>query len=238
MGRNEYSTVLSERPSRQRSHGYGFYTPAQASRIAMVPEWTLSSWRRQGVIIPSADWHDEQDRSYTGYTFETLVYLRLVRLLRDNRITLLKAVEAVKSIRDRFGPPGRRWAEVRIIPDNGEAFVYHADEWSTTVATRHNQRVAEALLGKEFELLKDRIDALLIPQQYMAFVEIDPAIRNGLPLVYGTSMLTSVIHKLVAHGQTYGAIRYMYPFLPLDKISGADQYEIFLDKAVIETVTA
>ena len=66
----------------------------------------------------------------------------------------------------------------------------------------------------------------------MNFVEIGPTARNGLRLVYGTSMLTGVIHQFVAHGRTYDEIGHMYPFLPLDKIAGADQYEIFLDRVV------
>jgi len=210
------------------AEGQGFYSAAEASRIARVPPWTLGAWRREGVIVPSVEWVDEQGKAQVGYTFESLVFLRLTRMLREQHITLFKAVEAVCSLRHRFGPVGSSWAEARIFADTGNVFVYKRDEWETTMAPTH-QRVIEQLFGEEFARLRDRADALLIPNEFMRFVEIDPTIRNGLPIVRNTTLQTSAIHSLRQQNYKYEQIRAMYPFIERRMIIGADRYEDFLD---------
>jgi len=220
---------LAEQFSTRKS--LGFYTSAQASRITRIPAWTLYSWRRNGIVKPKAKWTDEFDKEHIGYTFENLVFIRLLRILRDKGITLFLAVKALDQAKKRFGPPSKRWAQVRIFTDNKDVYVCESgDEWDTTVATKHNQRLADVLFGEEFARLKQRADALLIPEEYMNSVEIDPSIQNGLPIVFDTNILTSVIHNWVQDQYTYKAIKEFYPFIPIENIIGAEAYEAFLDK--------
>ncbi len=209
----------------------GFYIPAEASRIAQIPQWTLNSWRRDGIIVPSVEWIDEQGKAHLGHTFETLVFLRLIRMLRKSNITLLKAVETVKALRDRFGPPGKGWADARIFTQYGDVFVHAKDEWGTTVTKRGQQKLADLLFGEEFARLRDRVDALLIPFEFQSYVEIDPVVRNGLPIVLDTSVLTSIIHSLRQRGCEYNEIHANYPFISCDVLIGVNGYEDFLDKA-------
>jgi uncharacterized protein (DUF433 family) len=209
----------------------GFYTPTEASRIARVPEWTVNSWRRQGIVVPSVEWVDEQEKVHVGHTFETLVFLRLIRMLREKQVTLLNAVEAMKLLRERFGTPSTNWADIKIVVDRGSVYVNKQDDWETTSLTQYHQKLAELLFGEEFKSLKDRADALLIPNQYLKYVEIDTSIQNGLPIIIGTSILTSLIHKLVQKDIECAEIQKMYPFIPKEKIVGVEEYEIFLDKA-------
>ncbi len=225
------NTTLIELPTGGNGSSLGFYTSAEASRIARVPRWTLNSWHRAGVVIPSVEWVDEQDKSHMGHTFETLVFLRLIRMLREKHITLITSVKVVKSLRDRFGPPGKRWADAKIFTEHGVVYVSDRDEWKTTVATRGHQKLADFLFGDEFIHLRDRADALLIPRQFMNYVEIDPSVRNGLPIVLDTSVMTSVIHSYRQQGYKYNEVHDMYPFILKRTIIGADEYEGFLDKA-------
>jgi hypothetical protein len=95
----------------------GFYTTAEASRLALVPAWTLNNWRRNGIIIPAVTWIDENKKSHQGHTFETVVFIKLLRLLRERNISLFKAVKALNEIRERFGPPSTRWAGAKIFAD-------------------------------------------------------------------------------------------------------------------------
>lgn len=225
-------TTIIDSPETGNGASLGFYTPTEASRIAHVPRWTLNSWRRKGIILPSIEWTDEEDKVHMGHTFETLVFMRLIRMLREKHITLFNAVKAMKSLRERFGPPSTKWAEVKIFEDREDVYVHDSSNgYETTVATRGHQRVAELFFGEEFTRLKDRTDALLIPEQFMDYVEIDPTVRNGLPIVLDTSVLTSVIHGYKKKEHTYSEIHYMYPFIVKRTIIGADQYEEFLDKA-------
>lgn len=209
----------------------GFYTPHEASRIAQIPLWTINSWRRNGIVIPSVKWTDELKKEHIGHTFETVVFLRLIRLLRDKGISLYTSVKAVKQLNERFGYPSKRWVEARVFVQDKDVFVYDkTDNWDTTVVTRGHQKVCEFIFGEEFELLKDRADALLIPSQFMEYVEIDPSIQNGLPIVFDTTILTNLIHQLVNQEYKYHDIHEMYPFISVKKIKGTEEYEKFLDR--------
>ena len=223
------TTKLISKPTNGKS--LGFYTPAEASRIAQVPQWTVNSWRRGGIVIPSVEWIDELNKAHIGHTFETVVFLRLIRMLRNKSITLLESVKAVKLLRRRFGVPSTEWVNVKIWVAAKDVYVNdYRDGWDSTVLTKGHQKVAEFFFGEEFRLLKDRADALLIPEQFMQDVEIDPAIKNGLPIVLGTSVTTNLLHKLRQRQCNYKDIHDMYPFIPHNKIIGAEKYEIFLDK--------
>ena len=209
-------------------HGY---KPAEASRISKVPEWTVNSWRRSGIVIPSIEWIDERNKVHIGHTFETVVFLRLIRLLRDKGITLFESVKVVKGLRDRLGPPSTRWADAKIFTDKKDVIIYdYRDGWESTVATRGHQKLAEFFFGEEFKRLRERADALLIPEQFMDFVEIDPSIQSGLPIILDTSVLTSLVYKLRKQNYEYTDIQEMYPFISNKKIIGAGEYEIFLDQ--------
>ncbi|MGD0794513.1 MAG: hypothetical protein ABR958_02810 [Dehalococcoidales bacterium] len=152
-------------------------------------------------------------------------------MLRDKGISLINAVNAIKQINTRFGYPSKRWVEARIWVEAKEVFVYDSkDTWDTTDVTRGHQKVAEFIFGKEFTLLKERADALLIPSQFMDYVEIDPSIQNGLPIILDTTILTSVIHKIKIQGYEFSEINEMYPFIQRSKLIGAEEYETYLDK--------
>ncbi len=211
----------------------GFYTSAQASRIALVSSWTLSNWKRNGIIIPTVTWIDEFHKEHAGHSFETVVFMRLLRLLRDKDISLYMAVGALRRLKERFGTPSRRWADARLFVYRQDAFVYEEkdrDKRGTTAVTRYNQKVLDIIFGEHFAFLKERADALLIPERFMNFVEIDPAVQNGLPIVLGTKIMTSIIHDLSLQNYRPEDIHSMYPFIPKARIVGAEEYEAFLDK--------
>jgi uncharacterized protein (DUF433 family) len=220
--------------NRTKRKPLGFYSPQEASRIACIPHWTLSNWKRNGVIIPTVKWTDEYKKEHLGHTFEALVFMRLIRVLRDKGISLFKAVDAMQQLKKRFKAPSQEWSKAKIFVDKKDAYVYDEsdkDTWGITMVTRFNQRVNEFILGSEFILLKERADALLIPSLFMDNVEIDTAIQNGLPIIKDTKILTSTIHYYFEQKYTCNDIRDMYPFIPKDKIIGAEEYELFLDKA-------
>lgn len=213
----------------QMVNGHGYYSGADTARIARVPMHTVYTWRQQGIVAPSVKWVDETGREELGYTFNSVVYIRLLRMLREASIPLEKAVLAVSShLVDRFGPPGPAWGDVRIFADGHNVYVYSKDEWETTVAPS-GQKLAEQLFGQEFLRLRERADALLIPRKYQPFVEINPRVRNGLPVILDTSILTQMIHALRHQGQEYAEIQKDYPLLTLPQVKGADAFETFLD---------
>ena len=217
---------------REQTGARGFYTPAQAARIARIPRRRLAAWRRAGIIMPTVHVTDLDGREEDGYDFDALVYLRLLRMLREQRVPLERAVRAVRHLRDRFGPPGPDWASARIFIQGDDVFVEAPDAWEVTEATRGGQRVADVLFGPEFARLRERADALLVPDEYAVTVAIDPDVRSGLPVVRGTTLETAVIYRLHQRGLTPPQIRDYYPHLTPSQINGAIAYERFLDAEV------
>jgi uncharacterized protein (DUF433 family) len=209
----------------------GFYTPAEAARLARVPLHRLSAWKREGIIFPTLHAEDFEGREADGYTFEAVVYLRLLRLLRERTIPLLTAVRSLKHLRDRFGPPGPDWADVRIFVQGHDVFVEGRDEWEVTEAHRSGQKAATGLMDEEFDHLRRRADALLVPREFQPYVQVDPAVRSGRPVVLGTTLPTAVLHAMRQRGESLRAIRAAYPHLSLAQIKGALNFERFLDMA-------
>ena len=85
------------------------------------------------------------------------------------------------------------------------------------------------MLGPEFALLKQRADALLVPSEFALHVEVDPRVRNGLPVIRKTTIQTATIHRLHRTGRTYKRISEYYPHLSHAQIVQANKFEQFLD---------
>ena len=211
----------------------GFYSRREAARLARVPLATVSLWSTKGIVVPTSKWIDEDDKETQGYSFEGLVYLRLVRLLRSQEIPMRAVVDAVNHLREVFGPPGPRWEDARIFSDGRDIWVDHKDAWGVTAASRKGQKGAQVLLGPEFALLKERADALLVPGEFAPHVEVDPGVRNGLPVVRETTIQTATIHSLRDAGLTYRRIGEYYPHLSRTQIARADKFEQLLDSESI-----
>ena len=189
------TTELMSKPTNGKS--LGFYTPAEAARIAQVSLWTVHDWRRKGIVLPTVEWIDEIDKTHLGHNFETVVFLRLIKLLRDKGISLLQSVKAVKKLNIRLGPPSRRWANAKIFVRGKEVIVNdESDGYGSTDITKGHQVIWEVFFGEEFRRLKERADALLIPEKYMNFVEIDPSIQNGLPIILNSTILRKPLNNL------------------------------------------
>lgn len=207
----------------------GFYRPADAARIARIPRQRLAVWRHEGIIVPRLKIQVDDEAPEWGYTFTEVVYLRLIRMLREHSIPLEEAVKAVKHLEARWGPPSPAWGDVRIFTQARHVYVEGKDEWEVTDATQGGQKVATVLFGEEFERLRERADALLIPAQFRPFVEIDPSVRSGLPIVRGTTIETNLLYSLREQGHSYQRIHDYYPIISIAKIKAAVKYEGFLE---------
>ena len=223
------SIIQFPRPTDTSELGQGFYTIAEAARLARVPMGTLRYWRKECILLETIEWEDEEEEREIGYTFDTLVYMRLLRMLRDNDVSLRKAVEGVSSLTDRFGPPGPAWERARLFVYRSDLYVHAKDEWKTTVVTRGGQKSADVLFGDEFQRLRDRADALLVPREFQNRVEIDPAKRNGHPVIVGTTVPTSLVYEMVKAGHNVSEIHREFPFLPLASVKAAQRFEHYLD---------
>lgn len=206
----------------------GFYPPSTAARLAQVPKQTMGLWDKKGIVPPTVQWVNEQGEETSGYTFEGLVYLRLIRMLRKMTppFPLRKVVSTVDYLKTHFGPPGPKWVEARIVSDGNALWIQKP---VLAAASRAGQMPFKEWFVREFELFGQREDALMIPLGFLRWVEIKPALRNGMPVVKGTGIETGIIHAAFHQGLTVGDVKSWCPFLTPSQISHSEGFEKFLD---------
>jgi uncharacterized protein (DUF433 family) len=214
----------------RRSNGEapGFYLRREAARLALLAPSTVDYWNHEGIIVPTLAWTDEDGKTREGYSFQDVLYMRLVAILRPKH-PMRDVVYALKHITDRVGPPGPRWANVVIVPDAEVWVKVPDDKWGRTSAMRGGQRGWEEFFGEAFQQLQQRSDALLVPQGFAKHVEVDPATRNGAPIIRSTTITTKVVHTLRKQGMSIDDILEYYPVLKRVQATKAGRYENFLD---------
>jgi len=206
----------------------GFYPRDIASRLADVSRKTMAEWDKKGIVPALIHWTDPRGRETPAYTFEGLVYLRLIRLLRQqkNSVPMRRIIVAVEYLVEKFGPPGPEWEGARIFSDGKRIWV---DKPTLVSASDGGQIGSEVLLGKEFARFRARADALLVPEDFLEWVEIQPSLRNGMPVVRGSGMETRIIHAMFNQGMNERDVKASYPFLSLTQIRHGEGFEKYLD---------
>ena len=213
---------------RPNTEPQGFYLPRDAARLARVAPTTLAYWGREGIIVPTLAWTDDDRKTKDGYSLSDVLYMRLVAILRLNH-PMRDVVYALKHITDRVGPPSPLWANVVITPDADVWVEVLDDKWGQTSAMRGGQRGWPEFFSDEFQRLRERADAFLVPREFANHIEVDPAARNGAPIIRSTTITTNLIHTLRKQGISIGEITEYYPTLNRVHVAKADRYENFLD---------
>src|SRR5439155_20127433 len=110
------------------------------------------------------------------------------------------------------------------------------DEWAITAATQLGQKVEPRLFGDMFEELRtlDEPGSLLIPEGYRAYVQIDPRIMGGSPVVRNTRISTSVLATLREKGKSLTELARLYKPVSRQLIAKALEYEAFLNQPITE----
>ena len=204
----------------------GFYSIAQVARLAKIPRRTLYEWRERKIIEPSLEVVDY------GYSYADLTIIKIMRLLRENQLDLTSVGQALRHLYDRLGAPSRGWADASVFIAGRRIYAEFPDEWETTAATQFGQKVETSLFGDLFTILRDQEEgAILIPQDYLRFVEINPKVMGGDPVVRGTRVPTSILAMLRKKGRSVDEIAQLYSPLPKETIIKAIEYEEYLDRA-------
>lgn len=215
----------------------GFYGPVEACRLTRVPQSTLQYWVRVGIVAPSRQIMDAQGGMVRcGYSLADLGYIRLLHRLRSSGVPTENAVRFLSAILAKIGPPGPKWADVRVWVDGKRVYLAEPGEWDTMEAQRPTgraaafQRVADTFFGDAFIGLKDSADSILVPPELLKYVEINAEVIDGEPVIRGTRIPTRTIHRL-ATARSTPEILEMYPFLTSDQVESALEYEQYLNRA-------
>ena len=212
----------------------GFYSTPQVSRLARVPRSTLYNWKERAIIAPSVEVVDKDGYVVEeGYSYADLTIIRIMRALREDRLDLTSVGVALRHLYERLGPPSEGWSDAKVYIVGNKIFAEKSDEWETTSATGFGQRVATRLFGDLFPLLREQEEegSILVPRNYTAYVEIDPSVMGGQPVVRDTRIPTSLFPTLLAKGKSLNDLVRLYYPISRETIEKTVEFEKFLDSA-------
>ena len=211
----------------------GFYTAAEVARLAQVPARTLREWQQREIIKPSIHLEDEDGKEVNGYSYADLTIIRMLRLLREDRIDFTSAGAALDHLYQRLGPPSAGWADAHVYFIGAHIYAWQPDEWQVTEATRHGQRVETRVFGDLFDDIREleKGSSIVVPEQFRPFVQINPNLMGGEPVVRGSRVPTGLLCGLHRAGRSIIQLAREYGHLSRKAIEKAVEYETFLDMA-------
>jgi uncharacterized protein (DUF433 family) len=133
---------------------------------------------------------------------------------------------------ERLGPPSRGWANERVYVVGNRIYVDRPDEWGATDATELGQKVEPVLFGDLFEELRelDEGASILVPPEFRAYVQINPQIMGGEPVIKNTRLPTSVLRAMLRKYKTVDRLASLYRPITKEAIKKALEYEAYLDR--------
>lgn len=197
----------------------GFFTAAEAARIARLPRSTVDYWARTGLVTASQ--RHERPRLYA---FADLRDLVTARKLRDElHVKLPRIREALATIRDIDDQERLAQAELAVIGDR--MFYRNRTRGVEPIDVGPGgQRVLAVTMASIFDELG--VTDPDVPQLRPApGVLIDPRVRGGTPVVDGTRIPTQLIAMLDADGMSPADIVDLYPSLMPQQVADALAYE-------------
>lgn len=206
----------------------GFYSTNQVSRLAGIPKRTLYRWKRKRIISPSVRVIDAHGKVDEGYSYADLAIIKVLHALRIRKLNLRSVVIAFRHLYDRFGSPsGEGWANAHVFIVKKDVFAQKPDDWDTTLATKGGQRAEMRVLGD----LVEEEGALLVPREFSEYVEINPDVMDGEPVIRDTRVPTFILATLVDQGMAIAELVDLY--YPIS--ATAIEHGITFEKNIEET---
>lgn len=212
----------------------GFYTTRQVSRLTGIPTSTLYEWRRRGIIRPSLELRQAGLVADEGYSYADVTLIRVLKALRDRRLDFDSAAKALRHMYERLGPPDRGWANERVYVLDNRIYVDRPDDWEATDATELGQKVATVFFGDLFEELRalEEGASIIVPPQFRPYVDINPKVMGGEPVVHNTRVPTAVLTTMLRKYKSITKLAALYRPIPRETIQRAIEYERFLDERI------
>lgn len=215
---------------------YGFH---QASRLSLVPPSTLGYWVQHGVVTPSRRLIAADNQIIAeGFSFADVRYLAVLRYLRSRAVPLEYAVDVIRHLFDRFGPPGPSWKAAIIQGKGKEVYAFAKDKWGATLVVKGGggQKFFESLNTSVIRLIEEASrspDAILVPEEYRDSVEINPCVAGGMPVVRGNRVPTAVLRAMADNMSSARIAKNVYSFLTAKQIDKAVAFERYLDRGAV-----
>ena len=215
----------------------GFYSTSQVSRLARVPRSTLYAWRAKKILHPSVQILSGDQAVDEGYSYADLTIIKLMRALRADKLDLRSVGIALRHLFDRLGPPHQGWHDAHVYIMGNKVFAELPDEWETTAATRFGQKVETRVFGELFPVLREQEEkgSILVPAEFSQYVEINPGIMGGQPVVKDTRVPTAVLATLADKGRSLSELANLYAPIEHQAIKAAIDYERALAEPIAQS---
>ena len=209
-----------------------------AARLALITTSRLKRWIAIGAVTPSQQIvTPDRETIASGFTLADVGYLHLLRhLTHDGSVPFDHAVRLLAHFIARFGPPGPKWHEAvvgRGGPGHPRVVAYAPDEYLATLPIPGKEGAGQRYLAVLGSLIPDGVtlESLLIPVEFLPYVEINPRKEGGQPVVRGTRIRTEVVRAVVAKYGLRAVTEDYYPHIPEDSIGPVIRFENYLDMA-------
>ena len=215
----------------------GFYSTSQVSRLARVPRSTLYAWRAKNILQPSVQILSGDQAVDEGYSYADLTIIKLMRALRADKLDLRSVGIALRHLFDRLGPPHQGWHDAHVYIMGNKVFAELPDEWETTAATQFGQKVETRVFGELFPILREQEGkgSILVPAEFSQYVEINPGIMGGQPVVKDTRVPTAVLATLADKGRSLSELANLYAPIEHQAIKAAIDYERALAEPIAQS---
>ena len=199
----------------------GCYSASRAVTLSGVPQNTVHSWAKSGLVVPFTSPLRE-----TLWSFQDLLTLRAMHWLRQRTGAMpASPMHEVRSVLEQTVQQGfDPWNDdsVHICVDlDGRIFLDWTDELRADV---HRQSATESTSSIDLLDGFDGSPSLVRPTPH---VRIAPARLSGEPHVLGTRIGTLILLALIRDGYDHATVARLYD-LPEMQVREAVQYEMDL----------
>ncbi|MFC2060633.1 DUF433 domain-containing protein [Chloroflexota bacterium] len=201
--------------------GQGLYSPKVAAHVAQIKYQNFQAWSKANLLHPVFQF-PRGKRYENVYTYLDLLLIRLIKRLRDRGFKTKKIKKALDTIYTISGKDLYAWTKATIIVDSDliVAIFPNKPEWNPIAASKGEQKMEVVF----FPELMDELKRELLPNQFR-YVEIDPNILGGIPVIKGTRIPTNIIYEMTA--EQVNPLE-AYPSLTKEQVNDANKYEEYL----------
>ena len=200
--------------------GQGLYSPKIAAHIAQIRYQNFQAWSKANLLHPIFKIRKGK-RLENVYTYYDLLLIRLIKRLRDRQFPPKVIKVALDAIYMLSGNDPYGWTKCTIVVSNRVIAVKVPEKPEWPVAANRGTQKMEVVFFPE---LMEELEKELIPPRFR-YVEIDPKILGGTPVIKGTRIPTNIIHEMTE--EKVDPLE-AYPKLTAEEVEDANRYEEYL----------
>ncbi len=198
----------------------GMYSARMAARVARIPSQRFQAWMKSKLLRPYR--FEYGKRVENTYTYDDLLLIRLIARLQDQGATAKSIRVALDTIEYMSNGDKRAWQKVTMLVSEGiVAVIFPGEEWADwnpIAASRGSQKMATAF----FPDLVRELQNELVPPDRFKYIDVDPDVLGGSPIVKGTRISTRAVMSVL---ESEGDPTEVYPGLTAEQVAEAYDYE-------------